>query len=529
MLIYEKNLVRELRDLWLTTGRYRLDMKSTLAHHLVLNKSCELDHLPALQFGDWVCTYGELRNMIFSMAAELLRLGIRSGDRVMIQLPNSPEYIIAFLGVITMGGIGVPVDYGSGPERLNFVMSQTGAKLLIAPSPVGRLEISMLSIVLNTSVEKISFLFKGERSEEETPNPIPDLDSPAAIIFSSGSTGRPKGVLLRNRHLLATAKNLSCATRMSFCHRELLLSPMSHTDGWQRVASTLLVSGCLIILKGHLTLPLFFESLEKFQIDGFYSPPSFIRYILMDSSERALRSCSRCRTVEVGSASISVAELKKMLLIFFNAKVLVHFGLTESSRATVLDCRENPDKLQTVGRTLPGVEIRISDEYGSQLGVGEVGEIYLRGVQCADSYWGREDLNGVAFLNGWFRSGDFGFLDEEAFLIYKGRRDDLINSGGFHFFPAEVEVELGPVPGLQQYLITGMPDTEAIFEQIPILFGVADGSKSWSNRKFFDFAKYRLASYKIPKRIAIVPEILRTSSGKPDRAGTFSRYRELLL
>ena len=503
--------------------------KSTLAHHLVLDKSGEFDHLPALQFGDWICTYSELKNMIFSMAAELLRLGIRSGDRVMIQLPNSPEYIISFLGVITMGGIGVPVDYGSGPERLSFVMSQTGAKLLVAPSSVGGLNVSMLSIVLNSSVDKISFLFNGERSEEETLNPMPDLDSPAAIIFSSGSTGRPKGVLLRNRHLLATAKNLSEAAMMSFCHRELLLSPMSHTDGWQRVASTLLSSGCLIILKGHLTLPLFFESLEKFQIDGFYGPPSFIRYILMDSSERALRSCGRCRTVEVGSASISVAELKKMLLIFSNAKVLVHFGLTESSRATVLDCRENLDKLQSVGRPLPGVEIRISDEYGRQLGVGEVGEICLRGVQCADSYWEREDLNRTAFFHGWFRSGDFGSLDEEAFLTYKGRKDDLINSGGFHFFPAEVEVELGPVPGLQQYLITGMPDVEAIFGQIPILFGVANDSKSWSNRMFFDFAKYRLASFKIPKKIAIVPEIITTASGKPDRAGTFAKYRKLLL
>ncbi|MBK7889882.1 MAG: acyl--CoA ligase [Bdellovibrionales bacterium] len=501
-----------------------MKINESLTQYLVFDKINKHGGLPALQVDEVSCTYAQLSDMISVFTDYLLKADIKPQDRILIQLPKSAEYVVCFLGILSIGAIAVPIDPNSSSERQSYVAHETSARIFITNEAVEFVGCPTMNVQVNLGMAEVIVQWSGALVGPVGSIATLSLEDTAAIIFSSGSTGRPKGVALRHRHLLAVAENLAIAADMKLGHRELILSPMCHTDGWHRVASTLLSTGCVVIFNGLLTIPTFLEFLVKYKVNGFYTPPPFVRYLLMGPAEKIRAASTSLQSVEIGSAAISPQEISELIKLFPGAKFLVHFGLTESSRATILDCKKNPEKLHTVGKAPNGVEVLIADEFGKPVNYGVKGEILLRGSQCTDTYWNRQDLNNIAFRNAWLRTGDYGILDQEGFLTYCGRKDDMINSGGFHFFPAEVEVELGPVPGLKRYLISGLPDTKGILGQIPVIFAVPEDSSTWSVEKFFKLAQRRLPAFKIPKRIIIVPDIVMTSSGKPDRQKTVLKY-----
>lgn len=467
--------------------------------------------------------YSQVCEIVDVLSAELSTYGVASGERVLLQMQNSIEYVVAFFAVIKLGAIVVPLDHDAGPERTRFVVTTTTPKILItntfskkAPSN----EILNLTVHLSSEKVYLNNVLLEFKDLNPTTNSV-GPDSMAAIIFSSGSTGQPKGVVLRHRHLLATARNLATLMKLNSTHKELILSPICHTDGWQRVAATLFAGGCVKFYDQPLTVPHFVDFASRNDITGFYSPPPFVRYLIRSSPSKFHETC---KNIEIGSAPLSSTELNKLLGLFPNAQVFVHFGLTESSRALAYSCRMHPDKLHTVGKALPGVKIKIVDSEGNSAPVDSVGEVYLQGSQCTDTYWQRDDLNENSFLDGWLKTGDFGSLDSDGFLTYQGRRDDMINFGGFHFFPNEVEKELGPVPGLHSYLVVGSPDPAGIMEKLPIMYAVKNPDASWSADEFFTYAKKKLPVFKIPRKVIFVPEIIRTHSGKPDRKKMFATY-----
>ncbi len=206
------------------------------------------------------------------------------------------------------------------------------------------------------------------------------------------------------------------------------------------------------------------------------------------------------------------------------ARIILHFGLTECSRAVILDTRAYPAKLHTVGKAVPGVEVAIGGEDGQHLDPGQVGQILLRGAQKTDAYWNRPDLGEMFFRDGWLHTGDYGSLDGEGFLTFVGRKDELITSSGYAFYPAEVETELGPVEGVAQYLVAGVSDRRGIMEQEPWAFVVPRSLEGWSPRHFLSEARMHLPHHMVPRRVLTIPSLPLTASGKPDRRRTVELY-----
>jgi fatty-acyl-CoA synthase len=266
------------------------------------------------------------------------------------------------------------------------------------------------------------------------------------------------------------------------------------------------------------------DMLDIYQATGFFTPPPLVHMLLSSPASKVRAALQGCRSIEIGSAAVMADELQAFLALVPNARVYVHYGLTECSRAVVLDTTSYPDKLATVGRPVSGVEIMIADEAGRPLPGMHNGQILLRGPQLTSGYWQQPDLNRQRFVDGWLLTGDYGFIDDEGFLTLRGRHDDLINCGGHCYFPDEVEQALGTPAGLEQYLIVGITDPRGVLQQVPWAFVVPVNADEWSPGDFLALARTHLPAHMVPRQVVVVPRLPLTPSGKPDRRETVKLY-----
>ncbi len=491
---------------------------------------------PALIDDGHVATYEGLSLLVRSCAEQLADRGIGHGDRVMMLLRNSTESVIGLLATTSLGAIAVPVIADAGPDRVAYVIENTapscclvadGAR--VAATDIGRPTLRM-GLDRTRMTATLSGVGAGSvvgqcQSESSTPTATSSEsrstavspDDAAVVLFSSGTTGRPKGVLLTHRQLLATARTLADVFGIGPEHRELIVCPMCHSGGWQRVAATLWAGGRVVIPSGLLSVTAILEDVRRHGITGLFSPPPLLRYFLRASPAKVRSETAGMRSIEIGSASLAADELSALAGLFPTARVFYHYGLTECSRAFILDACAHPGKRHTVGTASPGVEAAVCDDHGNRLPAGQAGQIWLRGNRRADRYWNRPDLDRDCFRDGWLTTGDYGALDEDGFLTLRGRKDDMITSAGHHFFPAEVETELGPIDDVVQYVVAGISDPKGILGQVPWAFVVPADPETWSPQQFFRAARTRLAAHLVPRGVAVVPSIPLTPSGKPDR------------
>ncbi len=496
--------------------------RENLFHRLLASNPAVKMERPALRTADLTLTYGELLDAVRSLARQLAAAGVGPGDRVAVMLPNSPEYVVAFLGITALAAIVVPLDPGAGAERHRFILDDTTPRLCLVefdPAPGAP---PRHTIVLDRISKDVIV------TPALPPGPAIDLPAvadttDACILYSAGSTGRPKGVVLKHRHFLAIARSLADVIGMGPEHSDLIVSPMTHSGGWQRVTSTLLRGGTVVVFTGMLSVAGLLEDIHRFHITGMFTTPPLLRALLR-APERLRGVHEGFRSLEIASAPVSADELARLCELLPGVAVYLQYGLTECSRALILDAREHPDKLHTVGLPTAGVEVMVCDEHGAALPAGQEGELHLRAPQRTDHYWNLPDLNATRFRDGWFATGDFGVIDEQGFVAYHGRQDDMINCGGNSYFPAEVEHLLGEISGVQDSLVAGVPDPQQLLTDVPWIFVVPHNPATFSVADFMRYARARLPAHMVPRNVVIVPVIPSTRVGKPDRRETLRRH-----
>jgi len=477
----------------------------------------------AVQKGALGVSYAELFGLVETTAARLLAAGVRPGDRVLVMFPNGVEPVVAVLAVGWLGAIAVPVDWQTPAAGLGYVIDQTGPRLALvdaaAPAPPG-----VRSVGLRIAASDRTAQFTpGAHTTAGGRAPVRP-DQAAFIRFTSGSTGRPKGVVLSHAQQLWTARTLSQLFGLTQDHRELLLVSMALSGGWQRVAATLLGGGCVLIAEGPLSVTGLLEQAATLRATGFFTPPPLLRLLLASPVAPVQSALTGCRSIEIGSAAVSATELQRLMALLPRARVFVHYGLTECSRAVILDACSHPHKLHTAGRPAPGVSLSIRDTGGETLPCHQAGQIFVRGPQLAQGYWNQPELSAQRFSAGWLATGDYGSVDGDGFLSLLGRRDDLINCGGRSFFPAEVEQALGSLAGIEQYLIAGVPDPRGVLQEVPWAFVVPSDPAGWSAEALLARARQCLPPHMVPRWTVTVPALPLTASGKPDRRRTVELY-----
>lgn len=436
------------------------------------------------------CTYGDLINKV-RLYKGCFATQVRAQEAVILYFDNEVEFFPVFFALSALGVCSIPVSPNSGWARLRSVVDSSGASTVISLSgPPGEGATDFVSRWMNVS----AIDFRNSLKDEE--NIEIDLDCNALGLFTSGSTGIPKGIVYTQRELIYAARNIIQSCALPKKNQELLLVPLSHSDGWQRAYATLLLGGCLCLSKQFKVSDLS-VLLSELPITGLFLPTPLIPVFTRVSPAVTSRLNQTLKTVELGSTPLSSSTLEVLLKFFKNANVYYHYGLTECSRASTLNCRENPQKLHTVGKPNPGFMFRVSD------GILEIKAEVRPRARLVDKNFTRDQTE-------WLITKDRVELDGDGFLIFLARSDDLISIGGYHIFPREIVETLKSVHSIQDLEVVINPDPAGFTgDRVSILIQMDKNSKPEELEKIRLLLPTYLRSY-----VMAVPHIPRSASGK---------------
>jgi acyl-CoA synthetase (AMP-forming)/AMP-acid ligase II len=458
------------------------------------------------------------------MAASLAGLGISPGERVALWLKNSLEYILSFYAILKAGGVVVPVSTHYGEKEVLHQLRETGAVGLITSDSL-RLHAGGL---LATLKEELRFLVLQEpEASVEWALPLPRLlngperldrsdeiepkEDLAVLPFSSGTTGLPKGVMLTHYNLLSNLYQLVPAHEIS--DRDLLLNqlPFFHIYGMTVLMGTSIMAGATQVLASRFRpIEEFLSLFETYRPSLFFTVPlvlqEFCHYPRVQTMD-----WSRLRYINTGGAPLS-PELQERFTQITGVPVMQGYGLTESSPTTHV----NPVrriKPGSIGVCLANTEDKIIDPVTwNELPIREVGELWVKGPQVMKGYYSNPEATSQTLIQGWLRTGDLGWKDEEGYVYIVDRLKELIKCKGFQVAPVEIEHILVGHPEIQDAAVVGERHPE--FGEVPVAYVVLKKDSNLSVEAIIEYAAAGLAKYKRLARVVFVESIPRSPSGK---------------
>jgi long-chain acyl-CoA synthetase len=464
----------------------------------------------ALYWGESEFSYATLSAQSGAVAAELTgKFGVKPGDRVALWLKNRPEFIPAVFGILGAGAVLVPINNFLKPDEVNYILKDGGIDVLITDD---ELAIHTPALLVARPQLKIS------RVEDfpASPSPISHLPSPptrnesdlAVIIYTSGTTGQPKGAMLSHGNLLHNVESCRLVLETVDQDRMGVLLPLFHsymlTVG---IFLPLIVGGSLVLVKSLNHPRQILQELCARQATILPAIPPFYR--LLAGSPVPLKLPFRlCIS---GSAPLPVQVLKD-----FEAKygipLIEGYGLSEASPVVSKNPIHGVRKPGSIGLPVPNVEVSAQDDSGKILGVGEAGEICVRGGNVMLGYWNQPEETARAFRNGWLLTGDIGYRDADGYFYITDRKKDMLLVNGINVYPREIEEVIYQFPGIKEVAVIGVPDVRK--GEQPVAFVAAAEGQTLDEKALSQFIRSKLADYKVPKRIVFMPALPRNATGK---------------
>ena len=472
--------------------------------------------------------YASLGRNVMKIALELEETGIQRRERVAIVLPGGAESALAFLSV-SCAAVSAPLNPNYQLAEFDFYLSDLEARALLtlegyqtpARSSAAALGIPVLELASVPDGASLWFDVHESKSISEGQPSDPAPDDPALVLHTSGTTSRPKQVVLTHANLVASAKHISGWLSLTNNDRCLNIMPLFHIHGIMAALLASLTAGGSVICTPGFNAPRFFEWMESFQPTWYSAVPTMHQAILGRCGEhQALVERNPLRFIRSSSSSLP-PQLMHELEAAFKAPVIESYGMTEASHQMASNpLPPRPRKPGSVG--LPaGPRVAIMKEDGGELGQpGELGEIVIRGPNVTGGYHRNPEANSKAFSDGWFRTGDQGYFDQDGYLFITGRLKELINRGGEKISPREVEEVLLDHPAVSQAVVFALPDTQ-LGEDVAAAVVLRDDTASEVSLR--QFLANRLSIFKVPKRILILDEIPKGATGKVQRIGLAQR------
>lgn len=445
-------------------------------------------------------------------------LNVRKGDRVVIAIENSVQYVIAFYATLKLGAIVVPLNPLYQAIESEYVLVKTEPRVVITSNPQMMENIKdykNLSFETMT-VEQSSFssIEVALQVVQEEPLELEEVskDDLGVIMFTSGTTGQPKGAMLTQGNILFSAHAGATVMQATKEDNYLIPNPLFHIMGVTFMLRSLWTASTIVLMekysvRGALRL------IEQEKITIHPGVPTM--FILeLNSEHRTEYDLSTLRTGEMAAAPCPV-EIVKRIRQEMNCNILVAYGATETSATLTITNFEDSDEMraETVGRAIPGVEIKVVNEFGKRCTVGEVGELLCRGPGVMKGYYKMPEETKEAFDDyGYFKTGDMAIIDENGYVKIVGRKKEMIIRGGFNIYPREIEEILHEHPDVKEAAVIGMP--HAIYSEIPIAcVSLVEGSRI-QEQEILNYLTERLVKYKVPDQIIIFEDLPVTASGK---------------
>lgn len=477
----------------------------TIEEQILQNSVLQPDHIALITPTEQV-TYAQLWERCLLAASNVKHnYGLKYGDRIILAASANIDFIYAYFGIHLAGGVCVPIDPDTNETRFELIKNSTKPVCTMGTlhKVVGTQTVPFSDVV--TPCDKV------DAYQQIEPGQIAD------VLFTTGTTGAPKGVALNHRNLAAAALNINTFIQNTADDVELLALPVSHSFGLGRVRCVLSKGGSLVLLGTFASMKKFFGQMEQFHCTGFGMVPAGWGYIKKMSGRKLGQFADQLQYIEIGSSFMSVEDKELLCELLPNTRICMHYGLTEASRSAFMEFHAEHEKLSTAGKASPNVEVAIFNAEGKQLPIGAEGEVCVKGEHVTCSYWNETpERFAQDFYEGYFRTGDGGFLDEEGYIHLKSRIKEMINVGGKKVSPMEVEDILNTIPGIEDSACVAMPDPEGVMGELVKAFIVCK-DESLTDAAIIETLKPKLEVYKLPAAIERIDAIPKTASGKVQR------------
>jgi len=476
---------------------------------------------PAIIFKDNAITYQELYNKISQLAAGFSQLGIGKGDWVMELIPNSPEIILTHLALIKLGAIAVPLNVMYKFHEIEYIGRATNAKAIVAQTdlwkPVAD-EVMQNLGGLQTVVAigenlpgTVNFTELIKESKLELPPETIKLDDIASVIFTSGTTGRPKGATQTHRSILCAVDG--CLMQNKHSQKDIFLCglPIFNNFGLNMVMlPCFAIGGTLVIIDRFERLEVL-DAIQHNKATYFAGTPTMFAYML-EVYNAEQHDLSFLRVTNSGGAHCA-PELVKNVEKTFKVVHLDGYGQTEACGFSTLNPIVGVRKPNSVGVPLSNTWVKIVDDNDNELPTGEVGEVIEKGdVFSIHGYWNNPKANDAVYKNGWYHSGDLGYLDEDGYLYVVDRKQDLIITGGYNIYPTEVEDVLSSHPKVTLAAVIGIPDK--VKGELAKAYIVLKEGQTATEQEIIDYIRNRMAKFKAPRMVEFVDQLPMGPTGK---------------
>jgi acyl-CoA synthetase (AMP-forming)/AMP-acid ligase II len=466
-------------------------------------------------------TYAEMASRVSALAAGLASRGIGRGDVVALLSYNCPEFLEALFAANYLGAIAMPINWRLAAAEVRYILEHSAAKAIVcdealtaladdatADLPGGLLK----ACVADSAPAGWTSLADLRLAGEPVPRVAVGGDEVHRLMYTSGTTGRPKGVMLTHANL--AWKNLAHLVEFGFTATDLGLAcgPLYHVGALDLTTTSLVAAGAPTIIHRVFDATAVVNQIEQSRVTTVWLAPAMVNAIMaLPDIER--RDLSSVRLVINGGEKMPIPLIERIQKVLPSAWFADAYGMTETvSGDTFLDRDSIITKLGSVGRPCLHLELDLWDDSGQSVGVGEPGEIVMRGPKVFKGYWRDPDATASAFAGGWFHSGDIGVRDEDGYLFVVDRLKDMIVSGGENIASSEIERVLYGHAGVLEVAVVGRPDDR--WGEVPVAFVVRREGEEVDADELVALCRDQLAKFKVPKDVLFLDALPRNPSGK---------------
>jgi fatty-acyl-CoA synthase len=466
---------------------------------------------PAISYMGNTVDYGTLYDRVSRIGGWLTRQNVGADDVVAVLMKNSAAFLEIALAVSHVGGIFLPINFRLSAQEVQYIVADSAAKLLLVDEElVDKSPAGIPTMMLDSAAQANTSVLTG-MCEPAAMQPRATSDT-FRLMYTSGTTDRPKGVMHSYENFYFKCADHSVVLGLSAATRLLVVGPLYHVGAFDLPGVAVLWRGGMLAVLRDFDPGDTLALIAHERLNAAWLAP-VITSALLNYPARNDHDVSSLEWVVGGGERTPESQIRKFTEYFTRARYIDAYGLTEScSGDSFMEAGRELEKIGSTGRATPHVEISIRDEDGMALAPQHEGEICLRGPKVFKCYWRDPEKTAAAFVDGWFRTGDIGYLDADGFLFVTDRKKDMIISGGENIASSEVERVIQLLPGVSEVAVIGMPDPR--WGEAPAAIVVLRPGAALTLAELDAHCRQHLAPFKSPRQMILRQSLPRNPSGK---------------
>jgi acyl-coenzyme A synthetase/AMP-(fatty) acid ligase len=468
----------------------------------IYEHSLKQPHKTAVIATDHKVDYSTLWSLISGMASLLKSNGIQKADRIIVEGSHTVEFLVCCYGIHLAGAVHVPIERGTPADRISEISKEIKPKMVLTGmNPISHFGISLMDLLTFNCADHI----------------FPEGDMLQEILFTTGTTGKSKGVMVTHKAQMNMCTSQNAVLNYSKDNMWLIPTPMNHAAALRKTHMSMVKGSSVLLMNGFTNLKKFFENMRTYNVTSLYLPPTGVRYIINLAAKELAKYNDQLDFIYSSSSTLPGGDKDKLIELLPDVRKFDAYGGSEVGAVCYIDYNAIRGDSRCMGKPNPGVEIFIVDENYNRIKSSpeKPGIIAIKSNTVTAGYWNEPELTAKTIQNGVIYMSDLGYIDDNGYLYLVGRRDDVINIGGFKVAPTEVEEVALKLPMIADCAC--IPYDDKVLGRVVKMFVCLNEGYAFDSEEIVRMLGAQLEAYKVPKYIEAIEAIPRTFNGKIDR------------